>query len=225
MKEKEFDWFEKLLIITGTNLLDMKGEIQNTMKDLECEYEGVPKKIVAYKVSSKLIRNSALKAGTVGGVSGVFATVPGLGTIASIVLATTADIAILLRIQVELCYAISVAYEVNVNEDELRAITLAILGFSGSTQCVKGIAAGVTRKLIDELAENYLKIGIAKATEGVAEALIPRLIRSTFKFLPLVGVPLGASINIVSTMKLGNQARKYFSTWHDPVSLDVCVGD
>nr|AMP41637.1 magnetosome protein Mad31 [uncultured Nitrospirota bacterium] len=227
MKEKDFDWFEKLLIVTGTNLADIKGEVQEVMKEYgyESEYEGRPKKIVAYKVASKLIRDSALKAGTIGGVSGAFATIPGLGTISSIILATTADLAILLRIQVELCYSIAVAYDVSLNEEELRAITLAIMGFSGSTQCVKGITAGVTRKLVDELAENYLKIGIAKATEGVAEALIPRLMRNVFKFLPLVGVPLGASINIVSTMKLGNQARKYFSTWHDPVELDVCVGE
>ncbi|MBF0538505.1 MAG: hypothetical protein HQL03_09670 [Nitrospirae bacterium] len=224
---KEFDWLEKLLIVTGTNLPNIKAEVQDIMKDYEyeCRYAEGPRKLVAYKVSSRLIRDSALKAGGVGGVSGAFATIPGLGTIGSIVLATTADIAILLRLQVELCYAISVAYEVNLDEDELRAITLAILGFSGSAQCVKGITAGVTRKLIDELAENYLKIGVAKASGGVASALLPRLLRRVFKFLPLVGVPLGASINIVSTMKLGNQARKYFSTWHDPISLDVCVGN
>jgi hypothetical protein len=49
----------------------------------------------------------------------------------------------------------------------------------------------------------------------VAERLIPRLLRGTYRIIPFLGIPLSASINIASTLTVGNQARKYFSIWSD----------
>jgi hypothetical protein len=39
----------------------------------------------------------------------------------------------------------------------------------------------------------------------------PKLLGRSYKLLPFLSIPLSASINIASTMMVGNQARKYFS--------------
>ncbi|MCX8068907.1 MAG: hypothetical protein N2738_00205 [Thermodesulfovibrionales bacterium] len=219
---KDFSWFTNLLMISGTYLPNIKNEVRVMLAehDLKCGCEQ-PKKFRAYRVSGRLIKESAFKSAGIGGLTGVPANLPLLGTIGTVLLGSAVDFYYLMRIQVELCYGISVAYEVEMDEDELKAVTLALIGFSGSAEAFKAITSGVMRRMIDELAESYLKNGIAKASSDVAVRLIPRLMQSNFKYIPLLGIPLSASINVASTMTVGNHARRYFNILSDSgISVD-----
>ena len=219
----DFGWFDKLLTVSGTYLPHIKKDVLTLMAeyDLKCGSEQ-PKKYIAYKVSSRLIKRAAFKTAGVGGLTSVPAVLPLVGTAGSVLVGTAVDLYYLLSIQVELCYAVSVAYEVTMDEEELKAVTLAILGFSGSAEALKVMAAGAMRRAINEMAQGYLRTGLTKATTEVAERLIPRLLRGTFRFLPFLGIPLGASINIASTLMVGNQARRYFVVWADS---ELCMDE
>lgn len=213
---KDFGWFGNLLTVSGTQLPVIRKNVYLLMEEYDLKYEGEkPKKYRAYKVSSRLIRQAAFKTAGVGGLTSIPATLPVVGALGTVLVGSAVDLYYLLRAQIELCYAISVAYEVNMDEDELKAVTLALLGFSGSTQAMKLVAAGTLRRSIDEIAEGYLVNGLAKASAEVAERLIPRLLRNTYKIIPFLGIPLSASLNIASTLTVGNQARKYFNVWLD----------
>jgi len=214
--KKNFDWFETLMTFSGTTLPLIKSDVMKIKEDYMMRHPGMPKRYICYAVSKELIAKSAIKAGMAGGITSAPAVIPGLGTIGTILVGATADLAYLIKLHIELCYAISVAYDVRMDEKELKAVTLAILGFSGTTQAIKGITAGIFKKSVDEMAERYLKKGISKASVEVAERLIPRLIGKVWRFIPLLGIPIGASINALSTVTVGKQARKYFSAW------DVC---
>lgn len=215
------DWFSNLLTLSGTSLPDIKRDVQEMVRQRTLSSGGKAKKFVSYDVSATLIKNASLKAGGIGALASSTATIPFVGTVGTILLSTTFDLGLLMRLQIELCYGISVAYNVDIGEDELKAVTMALLGFSGSAQALKGITAGMLRKMVDEMAEGYLKAGVTKAAERVSEMLIPRLLRGAYRFIPLLGIPLGASINIASTMTVGNQARKYFSMWDEPEDLHL----
>lgn len=210
----DFGWFEKMLTVSGTYLPDIKRDVQALMEeyDLKCGEEQ-PKKYLAYKVSSTLIKRAAFKTAGIGGLTSVPAVLPLVGSAGTVLVGSAVDLYYLLNIQIELCYAVSVAYEAAMDEEELKAVTLAILGFSGSAEALKMMAAGGMRRAINEMAQRYLSTGLTKATSEVAERLLPRLLRRTFKFLPFLGIPLGASINIASTLMVGNQARRYFAVW------------
>ncbi|MBF0328607.1 MAG: hypothetical protein HQL10_05580 [Nitrospirae bacterium] len=220
---KDFGWFDSLLTLSGTSLPAIKKEVREMLKEYDLRYGSEKsKRHRAYKVSSSLIRQAAFKTAGMGGLTSVPATLPGIGTIGTVLLGSAVDLYYLLRVQIELCYAISVVYETTVDEDELKAITLALLGFSGSTEALKAVAAGTFRRVIDEAAEGYIRNGLTKASSEVAERLIPRLLKNTYKIIPLLGIPLGATINIVSTLTVGRQARNYFAVLSgDELSADA----
>ncbi|MBF0558767.1 MAG: hypothetical protein HQL08_08305 [Nitrospirae bacterium] len=219
----DFGWFEKLLTVSGTYLPNIKKDVQTLLAEYDLKSGGgQPKKYMAYKLSSKLIKRAAFKTAGIGGLTSVPAVLPLVGTAGTVLVGSAVDLYYLLSIQIELCYAVSAAYEVAMDEEELKAVTLAILGFSGSAEALKVMAAGAMRRAINEMAQGYLRTGLTKATSEVAERLIPRLLRGTFKFLPFLGIPLSASINIASTLMVGNQARRYFAVWSD---RELCLDD
>jgi len=219
---KDFGWFDNLLTIAGTHLPSIRKDVLMLLEEYDLKYGGEkPKRYRAYKVSSRLIRQAALKTGGMGGLTSVPATLPVIGAVGTVLLGSAVDLYYLLRIQMELCCAIAIAYDATMDEDELKAVTLALLGFSGSTEAVKAVAAGTFRRAIDEAAEGYLKNGLARGGSEVAERLVPRLLKNTYKIIPFLGIPLGASINIVSTLTVGKQARKYFALLSEAaVSMD-----
>jgi hypothetical protein len=209
---KDFSWFDNLLTISGTYLPSIRSEVHLMLMEHDLKHGSEqPKMFKAYRVSGRLIKKAAFKTAAMGGLTSVPATLPLIGTVGTVLVGSAIDLYYLLRIQIELCYGISVAYEVDMDEEELKAITLAILGFTGSAQAVKTIAASAFRRAIDEMAEGYIKTGLAKASTDVATRLIPRLLGNSYKIIPFLGIPLGASVNVLSTMTVGNQARRYFN--------------
>ena len=208
-------WLARILGLSGSALPALREEVSDMKRECELEYRDRSEREISYQVSSRLIKRAALKAGAVGSITATPASLPGIGTLGTAIIGTTADLAYLLRKQTELCYSVSAAYETKVDEEELKAITLALLGFSGSAQMVKEIAGRTLRSIVDAAAARYLKNGIAKAAAEVSAKIAPRLLGRAYKLIPLISIPLSASINIASTMMVGNQARKYFSILND----------
>ncbi|KWT94832.1 EcsC family protein [Candidatus Magnetominusculus xianensis] len=219
-KFEDIDWFDKILTVSGTYLPEIRREVKEMINEYDLKHGGTkPHKYIAYAIGSKLIKNAAIKAGGIGGLTSIPATLPVVGTIGTVLIGSAVDLALVLRMQIELCYALSVAYDVNMDEEELKAAALALVGFSGSAAAAKAVTAGVLRKTVDTLASDYIKTGLARAAAEVAEKLIPRLLSKWYKFIPLLGIPIGVSVNAATTMMIGNQARKYFSTWVDDDEL------
>ncbi|MCG6552108.1 MAG: hypothetical protein L7F77_07255 [Candidatus Magnetominusculus sp. LBB02] len=210
------DWFDKLLTVSGTYLPTIRQEVKEMINEYDLKHYGTkPHKYVAYAVGSKLIKKAALKAGGVGGLTSLPGTLPLVGTVGTILVGSVVDLVVVLRMQIELCYALSVAYDVKMDEEELKAAALAIVGFSGSAAAAKAATAGMMRKTVDTLAADYIKIGLERAVSQVAEKVVPRLLSKWYRLIPMLGIPLGVSINVATTMMIGNSARKYFSTWLD----------
>lgn len=212
------DWLLGILGLSDSALPAIRSNARNLVWEYELDHAEKSKQEICDLVSSSLIKTSAIKTGAMGSITAVPAVLPFLGTIASAVLGTTIDLAFLIRTQIELCYAISAVYESEIDEEELKAVTLALLGFSGSAEMLKGIAASTLRSIVDETVAKYLTKGIANAAADAAGKIGPRLFIRAYKLIPLVGISLCASINITSTMMVGKHARQYFSTWNDDVS-------
>jgi uncharacterized protein (DUF697 family) len=212
----KYEWFDRILTLSGTYLPQIKSDVNDLMEEFDLKMGGdKPQKYISYAVSSKLMKRAAFKAAGIGGLTTLPMTIPIIGAIGTVLAGSVIDLALVLRIQIELCFAISAAYGVDLDEDELKAITLALLGFSGSSQAFKATAAGLIRGTVDELAQNYINRGVEVATVEFAERLIPRMLKKYYRYIPYIGVPLGAAFNLASTMTVGNHARKYFSVWDE----------
>jgi hypothetical protein len=213
---KDDGWLARILMLTGSSLPTIRADVREMLKTCDLEHEGSkPKKYLSYAVSSKLISRAAIKTGSFGGLVSIPASIPGVGLVGTLLAGITADMAYLIRKQIELCYAISVAYDIEMDEEELKAVSLALLGFSGSAEAAKGIAVRTLRGIVDELTVAYLRKGIPDSALDVSAKLLPRVAGKAYRFIPFLGIPISASLNIASTMMVGNQARKYFSTWED----------
>ena len=204
------DWLIKALDLTGTALPSIQKKVAERRFEFELLHEGKSKEFISHSLSSRLIREKALRTGGLGGVLATPATIPVIGTIGTIVMGVTVDLFYLIRAQVNLCYEMSAVYGAEMDEEELKAVVLALLGLSGSAGALKGIAATTLKNVVDHLSSSYLSKGLSKSAVEVAEKMGPRILGKTYRLIPLVGIPLSASINIASTMMVGNQARKYF---------------
>jgi hypothetical protein len=223
---KTYDWLDKALTLSGMNLSGIRKDVAAMRDETDLKLcGGKSRRYISYAVSSRLIKNSALKAAGVGGFTSIPGSIPGIGALGTALFGVAVDFFFLMRIQIELCYAVSAAYEVDMDEDELKAITLAILGFSASAEVFKTVTTGMIRHAVDELATRYVATGLPKAVSEVAERLAPKLLGRSYKFLPFVSIPLAASINMVSTMTVGNHARKYFSVWAEDPDIDAGIAD
>ncbi|MEE8399644.1 MAG: hypothetical protein V3S89_11610 [Desulfobacterales bacterium] len=205
------DWLLKILGLSGDVLPDIRKRVEVMRSQLAEQDPDRSEEKLSFYVSSRLIKQSAMKTATVGGVTAAPAIIPVIGTIGTALAATVTDFAYLTRRQIELCYEISAVYDTEIDEEELRAITLALIGFSGTGEMIKGIAAGTLINIVDAAKAKYLKAGLVEATAEVAARISPRFLGRAYKLIPLLGIPLSASINIASTMMVGNHARKYFS--------------
>ena len=210
---KKADWLAKLINVSGASLPSIQQEVAELMQAYDLECGGKPRRYISYRVSSRMIKKAAMKAGGVGGLVAAPAVIPLVGTIGTLIISSAVDIAYLLRLHIELCYKISAAYDVLPDEEELKAITLALLGFSGGAQTLKGVTLHALRTRIDLMAEKFLRKGVTDSAADVASKFGPRLLGRTYKIIPFIGIPINASVNMVSTLMVGNQARKYFSTW------------
>lgn len=210
---KENHWLARVLGLSSAALFSIRAEVAEMVERHAAKHNGKPRREISYIVSNKLIKRGVLKAGGFGGLTAAPSVLPGFGTLGTAVAGAAVDLAYLTKVQIDLCYGISAAYEVEMDPDKLKAVALAILGFSGSAEATKQLAATTLRSVIDRAAAGYLKKGLADAALELAEKISPQLLGMTCKLIPFLGVPLNASINAASTIIIGKQARKYFSTW------------
>jgi len=206
-------WLADLLVLTGTSLPDIRKNVRDMVKEYEMSSSGESSQRIAYEVSSRLIKNSAIKSGVFGGLSASPGILPGIGTLGTLVISLTVDLVNLLRTQIELCFGIAAAYGVNMDEEELQAVTLALIGFSGTAEALKGISATVIRETVDKAAVGHLQMGMGKAANTLARKIGLQTGSKMTRLIPFLGIPFCASINIASTMMVGKQARRYFSAW------------
>jgi hypothetical protein len=210
------DWLAKALGIYGDALPEIRdkvGKMMETNDPIRGEKRTADEmQRLSRRVSGSLIRQAAMKTGTVGGITAAPVAIPGIGALGTAVVGISADFTYLIRKQVWLCYGISAAYDIRMEEEELKAVILALLGFSGSGQLSKEIAVRAVKEMVDAAASRFLRKGIVWSASEVAAILTPRMVGKSYKFIPFLGMPLSASVNIASTIMVGNHARKYFGS-------------
>jgi uncharacterized protein (DUF697 family) len=205
-------WLARGLGLSADNLPFIRNEVMELMEEYSFRHPNRPKRDIPHSVSRRLIRRATLTSGGLGGATAAPAALPGVGTLIALVPGALADLVYLTKIQLELCYGIATAYEVDLDDEELKATSLAILGFSGSAFVGKRVAAFTLRNIIERTSANYLRKGIADSILEVAERMGARVLGKTFQLIPFLCIPLNAAIDAGLTIAVGNLAQKYFST-------------
>lgn len=198
---------------SSQTLLEIRGMVEEMKRECATDSAEACEKSVSRRISSRLISKYATQSAVFGGLTAVPGVLPGIGTLGVLSASLTADLANLLRIQIKLCYAVAYAYDVEMDEAELQAVVLSLLGLSGSAELFKGISARATREVVERTVADYQQAAAGKAALALSERTGLKLGSTSLKLIPLIGIPLNASVNLSSTMVVGNHARNYFSAW------------
>jgi len=214
--DESVDWLGKALGIYGDALPEIRDTVDKMM-DTRDPGRGEARTVdemqrLSRRVSDSLIRQAAFKTGAIGGITAAPVAIPVIGALGTAAIGISADFTYLIRKQVWLCYGISAAYDIRMEEEELKAVILALLGFSGSGQLSKEIATRAVKEMVNATASRFLRKGIVWSASEVAAVLTPRMVGRGYKLIPFLGMPLSASVNIASTIAVGNHARRYFGS-------------
>ena len=205
---------EKALFFAGQSLPDIQKDVAHRKADLQREFVGMTEQQIAGKLCDILVRRSTIKSGTFGGLTSAPGTIPGIGTLGTIAVSMTADIVHKLRVQIELCFGIATAYGIEMEETELQAAALAIIGISVSETTLGRLGGQATREMVDS-ARSYLATGMAKGATKVVDKLTVHSGSRALRIIPFIGVPIGAYLNSEDVRRVGKEAKKYFSSFDE----------
>lgn len=210
------NWLTKIVGLSEAALdgigMEVAAVTDSCRLEMESQGQFPDSREMADLVSRRLIRKSAMRVAAVGGLTSAPAVLPVLGTIGTATGGMTADFVYLIRTHIELCYQIASAHGEKIDTEEMEAVVLALIGFVSSEVLVKDVVASTLNGVVEATAQTYLLKGIEAATFDVATVLSPKIFSRAFKILPLISIPMSASINIYSTYTVGKLARNYFST-------------
>lgn len=147
------------------------------------------------ELSRRLIREKCEATGKIGAVTSGTALIPGVGTAAALTLGVVADITATFRLHAELVLELAALYNYPLTDEEKQRIVMLITGLSAGTHTLRR------------------KIG-EKAATTIAEKYA---LKSVVKILPVVGVVVSASTNVLATYIIGQRADAYFRLGPDAV--------
>lgn len=162
-----------------------------------------------HQVAPRLISHYSNKAALGGGATAIPAMVPGLGTLATLVVGPLADMVLLLKWETELCLALATAYGYDIRRPKERQLAMLLAAVS-TASAAKGESVFRDAAIVSGTAIwNYTPRRIAKSLV-TAMAIVAAIHwgRVGFKALPVIGVAVGASMNKLLSRRVGKQANK-----------------
>ncbi len=210
----------KALFVSSASLSQLNIEVRSLLDKALKQFPDESNLTHASFASSKLIKKSVIKSGTLGGLTSAPGTIPGIGTVGTIALMFSSDFFYLIRTQFLLCYGIARAYKIEYEEEQLQAICISLMGFSDSVGKDKKTAK-IFRQVIDQTVDTYITIGLNKAFKIVLDKISLKTSRRFLRVVPFIGIPFGMFANVESVSSFGEKAEVYFKNLY----LDNGSGD
>ncbi len=205
----------RTLLNAVERMLDEPERMERLVRRYRDETGGEPAR-VGQRVISHYSNHSAL-AGGVGGLAGL---IPGAGTVIAIVGTTLAEMAIVLKLEVEMCLALACAHGHDIRDPRERQLALLLAAVH-----TREIATG--RDALVDLGDialtatvNYTPRELEKLTvkilgfSGVLYAL-RNLPRAAAHALPIIGIGISAGFNKVLTARVGKRAASWYASRAD----------
>lgn len=199
----------KALFVSSDLLPKLRLEVQSLLEKAAKKFPDESSLFHASIVTSKLITKSMIRTGALGGLTSVPGTVPGIGTMGTVVLMFSWDFFYLLRTQFLLCYGIAMAHRVDFKETRLRAICLSLMEFSEAAGKEKK-APEAFRQIIEKTVDAYTSVGLNKSFNAFLERVSLKSSGRYLRIVPFLGIPIGMLANVQSTSAFGEKARIYF---------------
>lgn len=166
------------------------------------------------RIADRLIAGYSTKAGISGGATALIGIVPGIGTVAELFGGATADMALCLKYQVEMCMALACLYghDIESESDRKKYFIIAGLGTLNTETFRQGSEQAA--KLFANLAHRYLREATFDTLRTLFRKVSINLSRKALqKAIPFgIGAVVGFSSNKTLTWVVGRRAKTYFAS-------------
>ncbi|MEI1753188.1 EcsC family protein [Acinetobacter baumannii] len=165
-------------------------------------------KIVAQKIVDRYSKISA----TSGAATSLASVVPGLGTAVSVVAGGTMDVAITMKLQVDMVMCLAAAYDYDLNNEDAKHMSFLIAGLGALEQAGTTQASKLASKAGVKMVERYLKGAALETIKQIFKTIGINFTKSALKkALPFgVGVIVSSTTNYALTKFVGKQAVDWF---------------
>lgn len=164
------------------------------------------------RIADQIVSRYCRFAATSGGATALVGVIPGIGTAVAMLGGGAADVAVSMKLQVDMCMCLAAAFGHDVESTDAQY--LAFLIAAGGTLEKAGVEAGA--KMASKAGVNMLRAYLKGAALQAVKELFKKLgivftRKALEKALPFgVGVLFGAGGNYAMTKYVGNQAKSWF---------------
>lgn len=211
MNEEQSERLLKFVQAIAISPADAKRVVARLRKQSERRYRGSAAGHDG-RVADAVVARYCRFAATSGGLTALAGVVPGIGTAAAMVGGSATDIAVSMKLQVDMCICLAETFGYDVAEPDARY--LAFLIAAGGALERAGVESGV--RVASRAGVNLLRRYMRGAALQVLKELFKKLgvtftRKALEKALPFgVGVAFGASGNYAMTRFVGGQAKQWF---------------
>lgn len=207
------------LISSDEKLIEVVEQAQETARERSPE-ASKQKETLRELTAQQLTRVYSNRAAIAGGAAGVPALIPGFGTAAAVA-GTFAELAYVLKCEVELCLSISHVYGFDISTPKERQLAFLMAAVSTYDSDGKNFFADIVRAeatAIWNYGPRVLSGMVIKAMTVVALGAIGR---GLLRMVPVLGIAIGGGMNKVLTQRVGNRLSRDFRQRRELLRAEV----
>jgi uncharacterized protein (DUF697 family) len=163
-------------------------------------------------VADKILARYSKLAATSGGATALTGVIPGLGTAVAALGGGAVDVAVCMKLQVDMCMCLAETYDWDLDSEDAQHLAFLIAAGGALEQTGTRVVGQVASKAGVKMLRQYLKGAALVAVKEMFKKIGITFTRKALeKALPFgVGVVIGSSANYALTKYVGHQAKKWF---------------
>lgn len=164
--------------------------------------------IDSIELAKKIISRRSLKAGGVGAVTNI-------GGIITLPISMPTDLYLSFRVQIRMVLAIAYIFGWDINDREIATDVLLVLGGNGAMEALSGAGIKIGQEFAKKAVNKYINREVMKKINRVISRKIitkagEKSLTSFAKLVPVVGAPIGGTINWLGTQAVGKTALQFY---------------
>ncbi|MFO0596859.1 MAG: EcsC family protein [Myxococcaceae bacterium] len=161
-------------------------------------------------VAQELTRTYSNRAAIAGGASALPALLPGLGSLAAVVTGTFAELAYVLKTEVELCLSIAHVYGFDIDDPRERQLAFLLAAVGTYDAGGKNFFVDVVRAEGVALWNYGPRVITRMVIQAMTAVALMYVWRGFIKMVPVLGIAIGGGLNKVLSQRVGARAARDF---------------
>lgn len=208
------------LVASNDKLRELVTQAQGTAHERSPE-ASKQKETLRALTAQQLTRVYSNRAAIAGGAAGVPALIPGFGSIAAGVAGTFAELAYVLKCEVELCLSIAHVYGFDIEDPRERQLAFLLAAVSTYDSDGKSFFADVVRAEAVAIWNYGPRVLGGMVIKAMAAVALSSVWRGFTRMIPVLGIAIGSGMNKVLTQRVGDRVSRDFRQRRELMRAEV----